>query len=254
MPTGVIGLGRLGSALVRGLCRERRNDVVYGYNRTYEKGLSLKEKCADLQICSSETEVLELCDVVFLWTKPQDAVAVMEKNKDLIRKKQQLLISCMINVPLAEYTPRWAECLPNVNMPVGKGVTVISYAPSLPKADKMQIHSILNQVGSVYDVPSGDLTYYSALCSCGPALYATMFEMFADIMSLHRGYDHEICRRMVRETVLGTMLLQEEDGIDTAEVVHRVAHPGGTSEAGINYLKPNLPGVYENMLKAMKKW
>ncbi len=254
MSIGVIGLGRLGSGLVRGLCRVRRNDVVYGYNRSSEKGLFLKEACIDFQICSSETEVLELCDVVFLWTKPQDAIAIMEKNRELIRKQQHLLISCMINVPLADYTSRWAECLPNVNMPVGKGVTVISYSSALPEAVKMQIQSILNQVGSVYEVPSGELTYYSALCSCGPALYATMFEMFADIMSERRGYDRDICRRMVRETVLGTMLLQEKDGIDTAGVVYRVAHPGGSSEAGINYLKPNLPGVYENMLKAMKKW
>jgi pyrroline-5-carboxylate reductase len=254
MSTGVIGLGRLGSALVRGLCMARRKDVIYGYNRTPGKEFALKEQCVDFQICNSDTEVLELCDTVFLWTKPPDAVAVMEKKKNLIRKQQTLLISCMINVPLADYTPRWAECLPNVNMPIGRGVTVISYAPTLPEADKIHIKSVLNQVGTVYEVPSGELTYYSALCSCGPALYATMFEMFADIFAAQRGYDRETCRRMVRETALGTLLLQEKDGIDTDELVYRVAHPGGSSEAGINYLKPNLPAVYENMLKAMKKW
>jgi pyrroline-5-carboxylate reductase len=59
---------------------------------------------------------------------------------------------------------------------------------------------------------------------------------------------------MVCETVLGTMLLQESDGIDASEVVGRVAHPGGSSEAGVNYLRPILSEFYEKMLKAMKKW
>ena len=254
MSIGVIGLGRLGAALVRGLCRERRDDIIYGYNRTVEKGLDLKKQATDFQLCNSETEVLKLCDVVFLWTKPQDAINIMEKNAELIRQQQPLLVSSTLDVPLSDYTTRWAECFPNVNMPVGKGVTVIHYASSLSDADRTLLEGILNEVGSVYAASAEDMSFYSALCSCGPALYATMLEMMADIMASHRGYDRETCRRMVRETVLGTLLLQEHDKIDASEVVYRVAHPGGSTEPGVNYLRSHFSGFYETMLKAMKKW
>jgi pyrroline-5-carboxylate reductase len=254
MSIGVIGLGRLGSALVRGLCREHRNDIVYGYNRTPEKGLDLKRQVTDFQLCNSETEVLKTCDVVFLWTKPQDAINIMEKNADLIRKQQPLLVSSTLDVPLSDYTNRWAECFPNVNMPVGKGVTVIHYAPSLSDADRILLEGILNEVGSVYSASAEDMSFYSALCSCGPALYATMLEMMADIVASRRGYDRKTCRRMVHETVLGTLLLQEYDKIDAAEVVYRVAHPGGSTEPGVNYLRSHFPEFYETMLKGMKKW
>jgi pyrroline-5-carboxylate reductase len=254
MSIGVIGLGRLGSALVRGLYREHRNGVIYGYNRTIAKGSILKTQCPDLQLCNSETEVLELSDTVFIWTKPQDAISIIEKNVDLIRKKQLLLVSCSLDVPLAHYTARWAECYPNINMAIGKGVTLIHYAPSLSDSDQILLTDILHQVGSVYPTSAEDMSFYSALSSCGPALYATMLEMLADMLVTQRGYDHEICRRMVQETVIGTMLLQEHDGIDASEIVHQVAHPGGSSEAGVGYLKSNLPEVYEKMLKAMKKW
>lgn len=81
-----------------------------------------------------------------------------------------------------------------------------------------------------------------------------MLEMMADVMASHRGYDRETCRRMVRETVLGTFLLQEHDEIDASEVVYRVAHPGGSTEPGVRYLQSNLSEFYEAMLKAMKKW
>jgi pyrroline-5-carboxylate reductase len=139
-------------------------------------------------------------------------------------------------------------------MPVEKGVTVIHYAASLPDADRTLLENILTQVGSVYAASAEDMSFYSVLCSCGPALYATMLEMLADVMAAHRGYDRETCRRMVRETALGTMRLQEYDQIDASEVVHRVTHPGGSSEAGVNYLKPVLAEFYEKLLKAMKRW
>ena len=81
-----------------------------------------------------------------------------------------------------------------------------------------------------------------------------MLEIFADTLSGHRGYDSALCRKIVRETALGTMLLQEMDGIDSDEIVQRVAHPGGSSEAGVNYLKSVLPEIYIDMLKNMSKW
>jgi pyrroline-5-carboxylate reductase len=254
MSFGVIGLGRLGAALVQGLCREHRDNVIYGYNRTLTKGQALKNQCNNFQLCNSEAEVLEKCDIVFIWTKQPDAVSIMEKHAGLIQKKQSLLVSSTLNVPLSQYTRRWAECYPNINMSIGKGVTIIHYVPSLPDADRTLLHDILSQVGSVYEVSADGLPFYSALSSCGPALYATMTEIIADIVASHKGYDRATCRRMVRETVLGTILLQKNEGIDTSEIVYRVAHPGGSSEAGVSYLRANLSGIFEEMLKAMKKW
>jgi pyrroline-5-carboxylate reductase len=114
--------------------------------------------------------------------------------------------------------------------------------------------SILERVGSVHEVAAADLTYYAALTSCGPALYAVMFEVLADTLAQARGFDRETCRRMVRETALSTLLLQDLDRIDTAEVVERVAHPGGSTIKGVRHLRTHLPKLCEEMLKAMGKW
>ncbi len=113
---------------------------------------------------------------------------------------------------------------------------------------------ILGSVGSVYILPPEEIPFSSALCSCGPALYATMLEALADTMAAHRGYDRELCRRMVRETALGTLLLQDLDGVDASEVVKRVAHPGGPSESGVAHLRATLPELYNAMLQEMRKW
>jgi pyrroline-5-carboxylate reductase len=92
------------------------------------------------------------------------------------------------------------------------------------------------------------------LCSCGPALYVTMMELLADTLATRRGYDRDFCRRMVRETMLATLLLQESDEADASEIVARVAHPGGRSEAGVVHLRAALPPLYEAMLRKMRAW
>ena len=251
---GIIGLGRLGSALARGIDRSGHTGGLYAYNRTPSKARTVAAQVPTLRLCSSEAEVLRQCELVFLWTKPPDALQILETNMDLIRQRRPLLVTCVIGVPLVRFTDRWAECLPNVNMPVRQGVTALSYAPTLSESDRRLVFDALASVGSVHVLPPEEIAFYSALCSCGPALYATMLELLADILAARRGYDRDLCRRMVRETMLGTLLLQESDGADASEVVNRVAHPGGPSEAGVAHLRSTLPALYEAMLQKMQKW
>jgi competence protein ComER len=254
MNIGIIGLGRLGSALARGLDRAGCPDPLFGYNRNSEKGESVRAQAKSLKLCGSEGDIFSQCGLVFLWTKPKDAEAVLELNKAAIGEHNPFIVGCTVGIPFAGYTDRWAECLPNVNMPTGKGVTLIAHRPEITEHDRDLLLQVLGLVGSVYEVPAAELVYYSALASCGPALYVTMTEMLADVFSAHQGYDRALCRRMVRETVAGTMALQELDGLDAAGLVHRVAHPGGPSEAGVRHLSALLPQAYPEMFKAMKKW
>jgi pyrroline-5-carboxylate reductase len=151
MMLGIIGLGRLGSALAHGLYMENPKRTMYGFNRSAEKGKLLSEKVPTLHLCTSEAELLEKCDCVFLWTNAHDAAIMMEQNASLIRKKQPILISCTPGVALSEYTSRWAEPLPNVNMAIRKGVTLVHYAPALMETDRVYIQAQLLRVGAVYE-------------------------------------------------------------------------------------------------------
>jgi pyrroline-5-carboxylate reductase len=254
MKIGIIGLGRLGAALARGLDRAGHAGGLYGYNRGAAKAQAVTVQAPTLQLCAAEADVLRQCELVFLWTKPEDALRVLEANRELIQEQRPLIITCVIGLPLATFTDRWAECYPNVNMPALKGVTALNYAPTMEESDRRLAHDVLGKVGSVYVLSAEEIHFYSALCSCGPALYATMLELLADTLAARRRYDREQCRRMVRETMLGTILLQELDQVDAAEVVQRVAHPGGPSEAGVAHLRTTLPALYEAMFQKMRKW
>ncbi len=254
MIIGIIGLGRLGSALARGLDRAKKDIVLFGYSRNQDKARELALKVKSIKLCDSEKDIFEHCGIIFLWTKGPDAAEVLKNNEAVIQKLKPIIVTCTSGIPLDSYTDRWAETLPNVNMPAGKGVTLINFSRMMEASDRSAVIELLSMAGNVYETRPEDMPYYSAISSCGPALYATIMELIADTLSKHRNYDREICRRIVRETFLGTIMLQDQDRIDAAELVRRVAHPGGPSEAGVSYLNFILPQCLEEMLKKMKKW
>jgi len=80
-----------------------------------------------------------------------------------------------------------------------------------------------------------------------------MMQQLADVLSSRRGYDRELCRQLVRDTMAGTVALEELDGIGGDEVVWRVAHPGGATEKGLAVLDQQFPALVEAMLRNMKR-
>ncbi len=254
MAVGIIGLGRLGGALARGLSRTRVPGGLYGFSRGAARARQVAEQAPGLTLLGSAGEVLERCDPVFLWMNRDQAAGVLEANGASIAARQPLVVSCTPGVPLAQHTRRWAESLPNVNLPTGRGVTLLTFGPAVPADDRTALAALLRATGAVHEVPAADMGYYTFLCSCGPGLYARMMQLLADTLASRRGYDREFCRALVRDTMAGTVALEEQDGIDADEVVWRVAHPGGSTEKGLAVLDGRFPGLVEEMLRRMGKW
>ncbi len=254
MAIGIIGLGRLGEALARGLTRGGSRVDVFGFNRTVARGRAAAERAPGLALLGSAREVLERCDPVFLWMSRKDATEMLESHRALLAARGPLVVTCTPGVPVAEHTRRWAESLPNVNLPTGRGVTLLACGPGVSADDRAALRHLLARTGVVHELPAAELTYYSALCSCGPALYARIMQLFADELAARRGYDRALCRALVRDTMAGTVALMEQDRIGADEVVRRVAHPGGSSEKGLAVIDRRFPELVEEMLQAMGKW
>ncbi|MBN1959720.1 MAG: hypothetical protein JW841_02135 [Deltaproteobacteria bacterium] len=50
------------------------------------------------------------------------------------------------------------------------------------------------------------------------------------------------------------LALLANDNLSAKALIERVAHPGGSSEAGSTFIREQLPDVFMQMLKKMKKW
>ncbi len=254
MDIGIIGLGRLGGALARGLGRGWKEGRIFGYGRGREKAEAVAAAAPRLELLGSAREVFERCGIVFLWMKPADGMAVLGECAATVAAARPLVVSCATGTDYGRFCGRWAETLPNVNMCAGKGLTLVWHPESLGAEDRRDLGAVLASVGGVVDLPREEIVVYGALSSCGPALYATLMQEFADALAARHGYDRELCRALVRRTMAGTIDVLEEDGIDAEALVARVAHPGGSSEPGVGFLRERLPDFWAEMLARMRKW
>lgn len=251
MATGIIGLGRLGGALARGLGHVPGQEV-YAYSRTAATAQQVVADAPGVRLLESAAEVFERCDVVFVWMYASDAREVLAANAEVIARRQPFLVSSTPDAGFGGFSPRWAETLPNVNLSTGLGVTLLTWGSEPTEADREAVLAPLLACGEVYEGTADEVAAWCALTSNGPALYARALEVWADTVADQHGLDKDLCREMVFRTVIGTVALQEDDGIDAAEVVRRVAHPGGSTERGLAVLDGRGEALASDVLRALR--
>lgn len=252
MSVGIIGLGRLGGPLLQGLARAGVDDVRV-YSRTRATMERLADGAAGVILAESAAEVLQHSDVVFVWMAPAQVAQVLTGNADALTHRP-VLVNCSPGQDLRAFTDRWVDTYPNVNSATGQGATLVSWGPGLSESDRQRVRSLLTAVGAVYEVAPEQLDAYCALTSNGPAFYAFMLQAWADAVADRHGLDVDLARAMVRQTAVGTVALEEADGIDAAAVIERVAHPGGSTELGLAVLQAEWPAMAQRMLIEMSRW
>jgi pyrroline-5-carboxylate reductase len=253
MAVGIIGLGRLGGALARGLGRVPGQEV-YAYSRTVATAEQVVADAPGVRLMESVRAVFERCDVVFVWMSAEAARAVLAANAELIASRRPFLVSCTTGAGFGEFSQRWAETLPNVNLSTGQGVTLLSWGGQPSEADRQLVLAPLRACGEVYEGTAEEVAAWCALTSNGPALYARALECWADTVADRHGLDRQLCREMTWRTVTGTIALQEDEGIDATEVIRRVAHPGGSTEKGLRVLDESVEVLAEQVLRAVGAW
>lgn len=252
MGIGIIGLGRLGGPLARGLAAAGITEL-YGFNRSRDKAEQVAGQAPGLTLLDSAADVLRRSDPVFVWMAPGQVSEVLTANVDALAHRP-ILVNCSPGQDLSAFTDRWVDTYPNVNSATGRGATLVSWGPGLSESDKQRVRSLLEAVGAVYEAAPAQLDAYCALTSNGPAFYAFIMEAWADVVAQRHGLDVELARAMVRQTTVGTAALQDAEGIDAAAVIKQVAHPGGSTEPGLAVLTADFAPMAERMLQAMGRW
>ncbi|MCE1174495.1 MAG: NAD(P)-binding domain-containing protein [Propionibacteriales bacterium] len=253
MTIGIIGLGRLGGALARGLSRAGVPDV-FAYSRTAATAQQVVADAPGVTLAASAADIFERCEVVFLWMTAAAARQVLAENAEVVARRQPFLVASTINADFGAFVPAWAETFPNVNLGTGQGGTLLTWVGASSEAQRDAVRAALTASGVLYEVGADEINFYCALTSNGPALYAHAMEVWADAVADRNGFDRQLCREMVWQTVAGTIALQRAEGIDASEVIHRVAHPGASTERGLAALDEHLPAVTEQVLRAMGRW
>ncbi len=235
---GVIGAGKIGSAIARGVIRAglaAKENVIAS-----DVAESLRQAAAQelgIKVTADNAELCDFADIVILAVKPQivDPVA-REIAKKLGAKK--LLVSVAAGVPLARIEAGLAQgarvvrVMPNIPCVVGAGAAGYSGGAHATTADLEKVGAILNSFGVGMVVEEKYLDAVTGLSGSGPAYVFLFMEALAD-GGVQVGLTRDVALKLAMQTVYGAAKMALESKKHLGELKDEVTSPGGTTIAGL---------------------
>jgi pyrroline-5-carboxylate reductase len=235
----VVGGGRMGTALVRGLVSSgwRSADVAVA-----ELSASRRAELVDALPGVGISAHVVGGDGVVVAVKPDAAEeacrAVASVNDDGARP----VLSIMAGVSLrrleswlAPGTPV-VRAMPNTPAMVGAGVAAIAPGSAAGEGAMAWAEDVLGSVGTVVRVGEPELDAVTGLSGSGPAYVFLMVEALAEA-GVAVGLPADMSRTLASGTVAGAARLLVESGEDPEALRAQVTSPGGTTEAGVRVLE-----------------
>lgn len=139
--------------------------------------------------------------------------------------------------------------MPNIAVAVRRGVTAV-HGEELDAAQRRRVAELLMPLGFVAWCNSEEeLVAIGGTAGSGPAYVARFIAAMAKAAE-GKGIDPALALTIARETVFGTGWLAASEELPMDEIVRRVKSPKGTTEAGLEVLDAELPGLFERTVEA----
>lgn len=242
MKLGVIGCGKMGTALVQGAVEAGvvdaggvlGTDVVAAARESFANATGARTT-------DSIKELVDACDVLLLCTKPQDAFAALA-GCSLDGGDGKLLVSIAAGVTIGElekHTPetvRVVRTMPNTPALVGKGAAAYCLGSRCVEGDAVTVEALLGAVGLSVALPEKQMDAVTGLSGSGPAYVYLIIEAMAD-GGVREGLPRAEALRLAAQTVAGAAEMVIRTGLHPAVLKDMVTSPGGTTIAGLSVLE-----------------
>lgn len=194
-----------------------------------------------VQVTSVNLDACHEADVVVLAVKPQSFGRVAH---DLVGKLKPsaLVISIMAGIKIETIADELAHekivrAMPNTPAQVGQGMTVWMPTPQVTWSEQETAQLLLSTMGDAFAVEREHyLDMATGLSGSGPGFVFLVIEALIDA-GVHIGLSREQSRRMVLQTVEGSVALMRQNGQHPADLRNRVTSPAGTTAAGVRILE-----------------
>ena len=236
MKYGMIGCGRMGGAIARGLSKKTKDICISDRSG---KAAELAKKLG-IQY-GDNLMIARNCDRIFLGVKPKGLAALLEELRPALREKKPLLISMAAGVEIAAIEGMAGVTLPVIrimpNTPTAVGKGVIQYCCNelaVPYLEEWL--SDMSCCGLLDPLEENLIDAASALSGSGPAYFYVMLEALAD-----GAVACGLPRRQALEYAAMTMAGAAEMYLQTKEhpgaLKDAVCSPGGSTIEGIRKLE-----------------
>lgn len=236
---GFVGVGNMGGALVKAVCRGNDPAGVLVADVDQAKAETLGRECG-CAVAESAAQVAGSSDVLVLCVKPQVLPQVIENIKPYLHTN--LIVSIAAGVTLEKLKELlggegpMARIMPNTPAAVGKGILLTAFGERVNDVYRERLISLFAPCGAVEAVTEEELDKAGALSGCGPAFAYLFLEALAD-GGVQIGLSREKAQRYAAQMVQGAAAMVLETGKHPGELKDAVCSPGGTTIVGVAELE-----------------
>lgn len=251
---GVIGCGKMGQALIRGLLSRgfsRKSISASDSDAKMRRAASLALK---IRVDSDNKVVASKSSVLLLAIKPQQFPELLDSLAAEITSRH-LVISIAAGITLGWLQDRLPKAavirvMPNLPATVGCGFSAIACGRRAKPQHKQMAIELFSAVGEAVELPEHFFDAITAVSGSGPAYVFWLIQAW-EKAAAQLGLPESVARRAIRSTLKGSEHLLALSGADASELIRRVASKGGTTEAALKVLEKSRAQAY--FIEALKK-
>ena len=239
---GIIGTGKIGSALLRRLISTNTIDKnsIIAFDIDENKRKKLSEECK-IEYAENNKELVKASKYIIIAVIPQVIDTVLKEIEPIITN-DQIIISIAAGVSFKHINKVISPAIGLIrimtNTPalVGAAATAIAHNENVKENQLDFVKGIFSAVGMVVELEERHLDAVTGLSGSGPAYIFIIIEALAD-GGVKMGLPRAIALKLAAQTLLGSAKLLLETNIHPAALKDMVATPGGTTITAIHELE-----------------
>ncbi len=250
---GFIGVGNMGSAIIKGLAAQKLK--LHGFDLDSAKLKSLAKE-AGLKPAASPADVVKACRYVVLAVKPQHLAGVV---KDIAPKltKKHCLLSIAAGVTQEKLrTLSGSRCpvvriMPNTPALVGAGVFALCFDdPTLDDERRDFVRAMIAPLGQVHELPEKLFDAFTSVAGCGPAYVFYLMDAIVEA-GVNLGLTRAQSTQIVKALFSGSAKLAEQSPLHLSELREMVSSPAGSTIRAIIHMERTA--VRGNLIDAVSE-
>ena len=249
----LVGVGKLGEALLSGILRSGRpKEQVIAAERYAGRAKEIAEVYG--VATADPVDAVARADVVLLAVKPQDMRTALKEIAGSLRP-ETLVVSMAAGITLKlleEELPAGTHCIrvmTNTPVFVDEAMSAVSPGTHATEEHLQLVEELLSSVGRVIRVPEHQQDAVTALSGSGPAYFFYLVEAMIDAGIL-LGLPRATAAELIVQTAVGSAKMLKESDEHPVVLREAVMSPAGTTISAIRVMEDH--GVRAAMLAALE--
>lgn len=243
---GSIGLGNMGSAIMKGLSKNISSKQLFAFDKN--PALFDENTCSILNQTNSLKELINSSNIIIIAVKPNIIANVLKETFQFLTNNHLIIsIAAGISIETMEEIigtdKKIIRSMPNTPALVSEGMTVISGNKNINQKDIETAEEIFDSLGKVLVLEEKYLNAVTGMSGCGPAYAFTMIQAMADA-GVKLGLPRNESVILAAQTLKGASEMILSGDKDPITLRNQVTSPGGSTIAGVHVLeKSGFSGI-----------